>query len=199
MQLFTQIKQDWIAHGRDWTRPGFRAVAFHRFGRWRRTVNPRILRAPLTLLYRMLYRRARNIYGIELPDSIELGQGVVFEHQGGIVIHGNTHIGDNCIIRQGVTMGIKDLNALDDAPILGDRVHIGAGAVLLGRVHIGDDAVIGANAVVLCDVAAGATAVGIPARVVRSKKPREKEKESQANSAENHETSTRELATLVSN
>jgi len=65
--LFAQIREDWQAHGRDWTKPGFRAVAVHRFGVWRMTVRPKLLRAPLSLVYRALYRRCRNVYGIELP------------------------------------------------------------------------------------------------------------------------------------
>jgi serine O-acetyltransferase len=164
MTFFAQIKQDWIAHQKDWTRPGFRAIAVYRFGVWRMTVKPKILRAPLSLLYRAMYRRCRNVYGIELPYSATVGQRVIIEHQHGIVIHGNSVIGDDCILRQGVTLGNKTLDRPHDAPTLGNRVNVGAGAKILGAVTIGDDAVIGANAVVLKDVPAGAVAVGIPAR-----------------------------------
>jgi len=164
MTFFAQIKQDWIAHQKDWTRPGFRAIAVYRFGVWRMTVKPKILRAPLSLLYRAMYRRCRNVYGIELPYSATVGQRVIIEHQHGIVIHGNSVIGDDCILRQGVTLGNKTLDRPLDAPTLGNRVNVGAGAKILGAVTIGDDAVIGANAVVLKDVPAGAVAVGIPAR-----------------------------------
>ena len=72
-------------------------------------------------------------------------------------------IGDDCVLRQGVTLGNRYLDRPGDAPVLGRRVNVGAGAKLLGPVQIGDDAVIGANAVVLHDVPAGATVVGIPA------------------------------------
>lgn len=161
--LIALIREDWIAHGRDWTRPGFRAVAVHRFGTWRMGVRPKLLRAPLSLLYRALYRRCRNIYGIELPYSVRLGRHVVIEHQGGIVVHGATVIGDRCIIRQNCTLGIRRMDALDDAPILEEGVQLGAGAVILGRVRIGAGAAIGANAVVMTDVPAGALAIGVPA------------------------------------
>jgi serine acetyltransferase len=164
--LLAQIREDWIAHGRDWTRPGFRAVAVHRFGNWRMRLQPKILRAPLSVLYRVLYRRIRNVYGIELPYSTRLGRRVIFEHQAGITIHGECVIGDDCIIRQGVTLGNRWLDRPLDAPRIGNRVNVGAGAKILGRVTIGDHANIGANAVVLSDVPAHATAVGIPARVV---------------------------------
>ena len=164
--LLALIAEDWRAHGRDWTRPGFRAVAVHRFGVWRMGVRPKLLRAPLSLLYRALFRRCRNVYGIELPWSVQLGRQVVFEHQGGIVIHGATVIGDRCIIRQGCTLGIRRLEDLDAAPVLEEDVELGAGAVLLGRIRIGRGARIGANAVVTSDVPAGALALGVPARII---------------------------------
>ncbi|WP_242139336.1 serine acetyltransferase [Sphingomonas sp. TREG-RG-20F-R18-01] len=164
--LRAQIREDWVAHGRDWTRPGFRAVAVHRFGVWRMGIGPKALRGPFSLMYRMLFRHCRNGYGIELPYSVALGRRVVIEHQGGIVIHGNSVIGDDCVIRQNCTLGIRRMDAPDDAPILGTRVDVGAGAVILGRVRIGNGAAIGANAVVLGDVPAGAVAIGIPAKSI---------------------------------
>ncbi|HAZ46714.1 MAG TPA: serine acetyltransferase [Cyanobacteria bacterium UBA11369] len=166
--LWEQIKEDWIAHGRDWTLPGFRAVAVQRFGVWRMKIEPKILRAPFSILYRMLYRKIRNTYGIELPYTVKLGRRVIFEHQHGIVIHGYCEIGDDCVIRQGVTMGNRYLERPLEAPKLGDRVNVGAGAKILGAVTIGDDVNIGANAVVLKDIPSGMTAVGIPAKVINS-------------------------------
>jgi serine O-acetyltransferase len=119
-------------------------------------------------LHRRLYRRVRNGYGIELPWTVELGRRVVIEHQNAIVVHGYAVIGDDCIIRHGVTLGNRRLDAPFEAPRLGARVSVGAGAQVLGAVSIGDDVRIGANAVVLDDVPAGATAVGVPAVVVRA-------------------------------
>lgn len=168
MNLWQQWVSDWRAHGCDWTKPGLRAVAAHRFGVWRMNLQPKILRAPFSIVYRMWYRHARNVYGIDLPYSVQLGQRVVIEHSGGIIIHGSAVIGDDCILRQGVTLGNRYLDKPFDAPRLGKRVNVGAGAKILGAVMIGDDAQIGANAVVLRDVPAGATAVGIPARIVCS-------------------------------
>lgn len=167
MSLWSQLHEDWVAHGRDWTRPGFRAVAVHRLGAWRSGIEPKLLRAPFSLLYRWLFRRVRNRYGIELPDSVKLGRRVVVEHQGAIIVHGNCEIGDGCILRQGVTLGNRTLDRLFDAPHLGREVNVGAGAKVLGAVTIGDGATIGANAVVLCDVPAGALAVGVPAVIKR--------------------------------
>lgn len=173
LSLWQQIKEDWIAHERDWTKPGFRAVAVQRFGVWRMTIKPLLLRAPLSILYRALFRKIRNSYGIELPFTVQLGRRVIIEHQSGIVIHGYCSIGDDCIIRQGVTMGNRYLDRPFDAPKLGKRVNVGAGAKIFGNVSIGDNANIGANAVVLSDIPPGKTAVGIPAKIISSKNPRD--------------------------
>ena len=164
--LFSLIAEDYRAHGRDWTLPGFRTLAVYRFGVWRMGVRSRLLRGPLSVLYRAAFRYCRNVYGIELPYSASVGRHVVIEHQGSIVVHGASIIGDRCILRQNCTLGIRNMDALADAPILMAGVNVGAGAVILGRVTVGENAIIGANAVVLDDVPAGATAVGIPARIL---------------------------------
>ncbi len=163
--LRRQWRADWRANGHDWTRPGLRALAAHRFGVWRMTVRSPVLRAPLTILYRWAFRYCRNVYGIELPYTAEVGQDVVIEHQGGIVIHGSTRIGDRCIIRQNCTLGVRSVDRPDEAPILMADVQLGAGAVVMGRVTIGAGAAVGANAVVLTDVPAGALAIGVPATI----------------------------------
>ena len=163
------VKEDFAMHGRDWTRPGFRAMFVYRLGVWRMRIGSKLVRFPFSFLYRRMFIHVRNHYGIELPYSATLGRRVVIEHQGGIVIHGNTVIGNDCIIRQGCTLGNKTLDAVFDAPTLGNSVNVGAGAKILGKVTIGEGASIGANAVVLKDVPAGATAVGIPAKVLERK------------------------------
>ncbi len=164
------VREDYNAHGRDWTKPGFRTMFAYRFGVWRMGVRNKFLRAPLSVLYRFMYRYCRNHYGIELPYSAKVGRRVVIEHQGGIVVHGNSEIGDGSIIRQGCTLGNKTLDRPLDAPKLGRFVNVGAGAKILGAVVIGDGATVGANAVVVRDVPAGATAVGIPAQIFPSRR-----------------------------
>jgi serine acetyltransferase len=121
---------------------------------------------PFSICSRALFTAVRNFYGIELPFTASIGRRVVFEHQHGIVVHGNSVIGDDCIIRQGVTLGIRRMDRLTEAPVLGRGVNVGAGAKILGRVFVGDHADIGANAVVLEDVPARALAIGIPARQI---------------------------------
>lgn len=166
-QLLAQIREDWRAHGCDWTKPGFRAIAWHRVGNWRMSIRPKAIRAPLSLLYRFIFRYIRNHYGIEVPYSSKIGRRVIIEHQGNIVIHGDAVIGDDCIIRQGVTIGNRKLDTPYDAPTIGNNVNIGAGAVLLGGIRVGNNAAIGANAVVLKDVPENSLAVGNPARILQ--------------------------------
>jgi N-acetylglucosaminyl-diphospho-decaprenol L-rhamnosyltransferase len=164
-ELMQYWAEDYEVHRRDASRPGFRAVAVHRFGNYRMHVR-KPWRGLLTLIYQPLYEHCRNHYGVELPYSAKVGRRVLFEHQGGIVIHGCAEIGDECIIRQGVTLGNRHMNAPFAAPVLGVRVNVGAGAKILGDIQIGNEASIGANSVVLEDVPAGSVAVGIPARIL---------------------------------
>lgn len=169
LSLWELIREDWHSHGCDWSLPGFRAVAVHRFGTWRMGIRSKLLRAPFSWLYLRLYRKVRNSYGIELPYTVRLGRRVVVEHQGNIVIHGYSSIGDDSIIRQGVTLGLRYVEHPYDVPELGKGVNLGAGAKLFGPIQVGDGAQIGANAVVLQSVPAKATAVGIPARILQRK------------------------------
>ena len=160
ISLLQQIREDYAANDRDWTRPGFRALAVYRIGAWSECGVPGIAGKVARRLSRVLYRSVRNRYGIEIPASAKIGRRLVIEHQGGIVVHGRSEIGDDCIIRQGVTIGNRLLSEPLSAPRIGHRVNIGCGAAILGGLTIGDDVNIGANAVIINDVPAGATAVG---------------------------------------
>jgi serine O-acetyltransferase len=161
LNVLDQIREDWDVNGRDWTLPGFRALAVHRFGAWLGAAagnrNP-IWWVP-RWLHRVMFRYVRNHYAIDLPPDATVGRRVVLAHPAGIVIHGCTVIGDGCVIRQNATLGA--LNGEGgrglEAPQLGRNVHVGCGAAILGRVTIGDGARIGPNAVVMSDVPAGAT------------------------------------------
>lgn len=169
MSFSALVREDFEHNGRDWTAPGFRALLVHRFGNRVVAIDRRAVRALLCIVATSLYRYVRNRYGIELPFPVRVGRRVSIDHQSGIVIHGNTVIGDDCRIRHNTTMGVKDLSDLGAAPVLGRGVDVGVGAVILGRVTIGAGATIGANAVVLHDVPAGAHAVGVPAHVVEER------------------------------
>ena len=171
LSLVSLIREDYRANGSDWHRPGFRALATYRFGVWRMRIRPKPIRMFFSWVYKLMYRRCAYVYGIEIPYTASIGRRVIIEHQHGIVIHGASVIGDDCIIRQGVTLGIRDERFLDHAPKLGNGVSIGAGAKLLGQINVGDHVKIGANAVVLDDLPDDSTAVGIPARVISRDPP----------------------------
>jgi serine O-acetyltransferase len=162
--FWTLVKEDHLVNGKDWTLPGFRAMFMYRFGVWRMN-KPKLIRMPLSVIYRWMYRRVRNRYGIELHYTAKIGRRFRIAHQGAIVIHEHAVIGDDCTIRQGVTIGSTAEYDMQ-GPTLGNRVDVGAGAMILGRVRVGDGARIGANAVVMMNVPAGAMAVAQPARIM---------------------------------
>ncbi|SRR5579871_615449 len=165
--MFGHIRADLRAHGGDIGAQGFWALLVYRFGRWRYGVRPRIVRKPFSLAYKILFKLVQIITGIELPCEVVIGENFVIDHFGGIIISGYAKFGDNCRIRNGVTVGLRRVEE-KTAPTIGNNVDIGAGAKLLGPIQIGDNVVIGANAVVLCDVPANSIAVGVPA-VVKSR------------------------------
>ena len=167
--MFENLKEDWNTHDRDIWRQGFWVMWVYRFGRWRYRIRPVWLRKPFSLLYKILRTGSQMATGIELPCETRVGRRLRIEHFGGIIVSGDAVIGDDVVLRHGVTIGLKRTGKRG-APRIGDRVDIGAGAKILGPITIGDDAVIGANAVVLSDVPAGSLAVGIPARIVRRRR-----------------------------
>lgn len=163
--MFDNLREDWKVYGRDWQRQGLWVMLVYRFGRWRYEVKPRLLRLPLSFLYRLLKLLSQILTGIDLPCEVTLGKRFVIEHFGDIIISGDTVFGDDVVIRNGVTIGLRRTNERG-APVIGNRVDIGTGAKILGAITIGDDVVVGANAVVIRDVPPNSLAVGVPARVI---------------------------------
>jgi serine O-acetyltransferase len=119
----------------------------------------------LCLLWHLAWFRFWSIAsGAEIDLNAQLGGGLLVPHPNGIVIHPDAVVGPNCLIFQQVTLGTGGRVA--GCPKLGGHVDVGAGAKILGAVTVGDHARIGANAVVLEDIPSGATAVGVPARII---------------------------------
>jgi serine O-acetyltransferase len=160
--MFVNIQKDFNAYKRNLGAQGFWVMLVYRFGRWRYGVRPAILRKFFSLIYKILYKFIQIITGIELPCEVDLGSNFVIDHFGGIVINGYAKFGDNCRIRNGVVVGLKNVGEVE-APTIGNNVDIGAGAKLLGKINIGNNVLIGANAVVICDVPDNSIAVGVPA------------------------------------
>lgn len=136
------------------------AITFYRLAHWMYghhvPMAPKVLQLLILLLF--------NCY---IPYGVEIGRGARVGHRGiGVVVNKDTWIGRNVLLRAHITIGKISPDAA--APIIEDNVEIGDGAKILGAVRIGAGAKIGANAVVITDVPAGATAVGVPARIVES-------------------------------
>ncbi|UCD33766.1 MAG: glycosyltransferase [Desulfobacterales bacterium] len=166
--MFENIRQDLKAHKNDWSCQGFWAMVVYRFGRWRYTIKNSLIRKPFSFLYKIFYKIIQILTGIELPCEVEIGKNFRIDHFGDIIISGFASFGDNCVVRNGVTVGLRRVDK-PVAPKLGNNVDIGAGAKILGGITIGDNVAIGANAVVLKDVPPNSIAVGIPARIIEKK------------------------------
>jgi serine O-acetyltransferase len=162
--MFENIRQDWETYEKDLTRQGFWVMIVYRYGRWRNNLQPRLLRLPFSFLYKILKLLSQILTGIDLPCQVTLGQRFRIEHFGDIIISGDAVFGNDVTIRNGVTVGLRR-TGIRGAPVIGNRVDIGAGAKILGDIRIGDDVAIGANAVVLTDVPANSIAVGVPATI----------------------------------
>jgi serine O-acetyltransferase len=144
--------------------PGLHAVWLHRPAHWCWTHG-------FKWLGRFISHMARWLTGIEIHPGAKVGERVFFDHAMGVVVGETAEIGDGCTIYQGVTLGGTSLyKGTKRHPTLGKDVVVSAGAKVLGGFEVGDGAKIGSNAVVIKPVPAGATAVGIPARIIQSKK-----------------------------
>lgn len=177
--MFSQFKEDIsVVFERDpaartrWeivtTYPGVHALIMHRFSHW-------IWRHRLYWIARFSSHFARWITGIEIHPGATIGRRVFIDHGMGVVIGETAVIGDDCTLYHGVTLGGTSWNKGKRHPTLEQGVVIGAGAKVLGPINVGANAKIGSNAVVVKDVPAGATAVGIPARILDETKTQQRD------------------------
>ena len=141
--------------------PGFHAMLFHRLAHW-------LWGAGLKWLARLVSHGARWLTGIEIHPGATIRRRFFIDHGMGVVIGETAEIGDDCTLYHGVTLGGTSWNKGKRHPTLGKGVVVGAGAKILGPITIGDGARIGSNAVVVKDVPPGATAIGIPARIIEA-------------------------------
>ena len=140
--------------------PGVHAILFHRVSHW-------LYRHRLFFLARLNSQIARHITGIEIHPGARIGRRFVIDHGMGIVIGETTEIGDDVLLYHGVTLGGTGKDQGKRHPTIGNGVMIACGAKVVGPFKVGDGARIASNAVVLSEIPAEATAVGVPARVVR--------------------------------
>ena len=148
--------------------PGFHALLIHRVahGFWR---------MKMRWLGRFVSHVSRFLTGIEIHPGAIIGRRVFIDHGMGVVIGETAELGDECTLYHGVTLGGTTWNKGKRHPTLGRGVVIGAGAKLLGPIVVGDGAKVGSNAVLVKDVPPGATAVGIPARIILDEQDKTRE------------------------
>ncbi|MBE0615347.1 MAG: serine O-acetyltransferase [Burkholderiales bacterium] len=139
--------------------PGFHALRIHRIANWLWHLN-------LRWLGRLVSHIGRFLTGIEIHPGATIGRRFFIDHGMGVVIGETSEIGDDVTLYHGVTLGGTSWNKGKRHPTISDRVVIGAGAKVLGPIVVGEGAKIGSNAVVVKDVPPGASAVGIPARII---------------------------------
>jgi serine O-acetyltransferase len=151
-------KRPWLKEQSIW------AIAVYRFGRRNDRRKKGFIRWLNERIYWLMYRVVETLTGISFNKAVQIGPGLKIHHFGNIFIHQNVILGANCTLRQGVTIGNRTENG--PVPVIEDDVEFGAYAQVLGDIRVGRGARIGAMSVVLCNVSPGATAVGIPARII---------------------------------
>jgi serine O-acetyltransferase len=139
--------------------PGFHARQLHRLAHFLYQRRQRVAA-------RVISHLSRAFTGIEIHPGAEIGDGFFIDHGMGVVIGETAHIGDNCHLYQGVTLGGTSTKRIKRHPTLGNDVVVGAGANLIGAIEVGNNVRIGAGSVVVSNVPDNATVVGVPGHVV---------------------------------
>jgi serine O-acetyltransferase len=140
--------------------PGLCAIWFHRLASW-------FWNHKLLFLGRFTSALGRFFSGIEIHPAAKIGRRVFIDHGMGVVIGETAEVGSDVLIYQGVVLGGTALERKKRHPTVGDGVVIGSGAKIIGNITIGNCSKIGAGSVILKPVPDGATAVGIPGRIVQ--------------------------------
>lgn len=142
------------------TNPLFRYIIVFR-------INQKISRYnPFFLFFRVWYKKLSYKYTIQIPIPTKIGGGFLLNHYGGIVINQGVVLGENCNVSQGVTLGNVSRGSKKGCPVIGDRVWIGANAVVVGKITIGNDVLIAPLSYVNFDVPDKAVVMGNPAQII---------------------------------
>lgn len=140
------------------------AIAWYRYGQKVDLLKEGFYKTFSLKVYWFVFHLIEIVIGISLPKSACIGSGLRIYHFGNIFIHRNAVLGNDCILRQGVTIGNRYND--DDVPTLGNNVELGAYSQILGKVSLGNNVKTGAMSVILIDVPDGKTICGIPGRIV---------------------------------
>jgi serine O-acetyltransferase len=144
------------------------AIGAYRLNQALGRVRVPILGTVLRTIGRMVYLHVRRQYGIDLPATARIGPGLYIGHAGGIVIHSEAVIGENCAMTHGVTVGVGGSGDRRGVPRIGSHVFISSGAKIYGRIAIGDYVVIRPNATVSRPVPPFSAVGGVPGVVTGS-------------------------------
>ncbi|KQC34649.1 serine acetyltransferase [Nonlabens sp. YIK11] len=146
------------------TQQGLWALFYYRiFNAVHKAQLPKLLKRILLIVGVLCQKKVEIFTGISLPHSAQIGEGLYIGHHSGIIVHPQAVIGNNCNISQGVTIGVSGRGQYRGVPVIGDRVYVGANAVVAGNIQVGDGVVIGANSLVVKSVETNTTVVGVPA------------------------------------
>ncbi len=162
--LVQQLKRDYFRHEASLKNPALWAVAVYRFGRYTEELEPGLGRALASKAYGMMFLGVELTSGIVFNREALVGEDFHLIHWGNTKIHPGVVIGDRVGIMHDVTLGTS--MERPGVPTIGNDVFIGTGAKILGPVRVGDGAIIAANSLVITDVPRGATAIGVPARML---------------------------------
>jgi len=168
--MFHKIKNDLYRYHRNtsfgvfvkvfFSVPGFRFTVLKRLCEGTSVLNP------IGMLARVWYKLVSARFGFQIPHKVDIGPGFFLGHYGGIVINMRASLGKNCNVSQGVTIGAVSRGEKKGCPTIGDRVWIGANAVVVGNIKIGDDVLIAPLSFVNFDVPAHTLVLGNPAKAV---------------------------------
>ena len=175
MTLLQQIREDTLAaFERDPAAESVRDIVLFSVGThavWQYRWHHWLYEHGLRHLALWLSKRTRSKLGVDIHPAATIGRRFTIDHGMGVVIGSTAIIGDDCMVYQGVTLGMTGKHPYGKRhPTLGDGVLVGANAVVLGAITIGDHAKVGAGAVVVDDVPADVTVAGVPARIVRDRR-----------------------------
>jgi len=165
ISFWSLVAEDYRTNDASVFHQGFLMLFIHRFGNVRMSVRWKLLRAPLTILYRFLNKMTQLLFGMKLDYTVKVGRRVKLEHFGGMIL-GAREIGNDVVLRQNTTFGIRTTDDVNAKPIIGDFVDVGAGAVIAGNVTIGENSIIGANAVIFTSIPPNSVVMGVPGRVI---------------------------------
>jgi len=149
--------------------PAVWCIFWYRFGRWvYRPGANRYLRIPMKVIHLIGATFLEAFLQMRLNVRAEIGPGLLIAHSGGITLHPDVVMGSGCDLAHHVTLGTRGVGGRG-VPRLGNSVYVGTNAVLIGPIVIGDGARVAANSLVTRDVPAGATVMGVPAKIVKQR------------------------------